>query len=124
MGLFDFLKGSKKEQEPAPEEKYWSLATNIRTINDPTMEEIHMAVQNAVPDKSDFATLAYNNSRLEIEAIQVVGDDNGYYFEALTSTGTMYINKGLSYEETIEFFEDFYNHQRVAGFRSWPSKKY
>lgn len=122
MGLFDFLKGNKEEE--TLKEKYWSLGTNIRTIKDPTMEQIHEAILNAKPDQSEFATLAYNHSGLEIEAIQTVGDENGYYFEALTSTGTMYIQEGLSYEETIHFFEDFYKHERVAGFRSWPSKKY
>jgi len=124
MGLFDFLKRSQPQQEELPKEKHWSLTTNAGEIIDPTLEQIKSAVKSATPDETIFATLAYNYSGLEIEAVQVIGDGHGYRFEALTSNGTIFVNDGIDSEETLKLFEHFFNYQRVAGFRSWPTEKY
>lgn len=87
------------------------------------MEQIHVAVKDATPEGLIFATLAYNYSGLEIESIQTIGEENGYRFEALTSNGMIFVNDSINYEETLKLFEHFYNYQRVAGFRSWPTEK-
>ena len=124
MGLFDFFKGKQPQQDEDSTEKYWSLSTYTGEVIDPTLEEIITAVQEVKPDNEIFATLAYNNSRLEIESIQTIGDATGYRFEALDSNEIIYVNDGLTYEETLQLFKDFYNYQRVPGFRSWPTETY
>lgn len=124
MGLFDFFKGKQPQQDEDSTEKYWSLSTYTGEVIDPTLEEIITAVQEVKPDKEIFATLTYNNSRLEIKSIQTIGDAKGYRFEALDSNETIYVNDGLTYEETLQLFKDFHNYQRVAGFRSWPTETY
>ena len=124
MGLFDFFKEKQPQQDEDSTEKYWSLSTYTGEVIDPTLEEIITAVQEVKPDKEIFATLTYNNSRLEIKSIQTIGDAKGYRFEALDSNEIIYVNDGLTYEETLQLFKDFHNYQRVVGFRSWPTETY
>src|SRR5690554_3682771 len=102
MGLFDFFKGDEAEETRT--DRYWTLATIESEVEDPTMEQIQQAVQNASQKGTLFATLAYYNSGLEIESIQAVSDQGMYRFEALTNTGTMYIKNDITYEETLELF--------------------
>lgn len=123
MGLFDFFKGKKVEEQPT-REKYWSLTTDAGEIKEPTMAQIETAVREAHPQATLFATLAYNHSNLEIESVQAVAYEGIYRFEALTSHGILYVKNDLDYEETLALFEDFYKYQRVSGFRSWPTEKY
>lgn len=122
MGLFDFFKGNKQEDKRT--DRYWTLATFESKVEDPTMEQIQQAVQNASQKGTLFATLAYYNSGLEIESIQVVSDQGLFRFEALTNTGTMYIKNDITYEEALKLFEQFYKYQRVPGYRSWIVEKY
>ena len=124
MGLFDFLKRKPSKQEVVAEDKYWSLATSENEIVDPTVEQIETAVKNATPHQTIFATLTYNHSGLEIESIQAISEDGIYRFEALTTSGTIYVKNDVSYEETIDFFTHFFQYQRVSGFRSWPTESY
>ena len=122
MKLFDFFKGEKKEKPTR--DKYWSLTTNDDEIINPTIEQIEQAVQNATPKVSLFATLVYNHSGLEIETVQTLSTEGVYRFEALTSDGKIYVKNDIAYEETLELFHQFYNYQRVPGFRRWPIEKY
>lgn len=123
MGLFSFFKRNQQQQEEFSKDKYWSLTTNEGEVIEPTWEQVKMAIENATPDKSIFVSLGYIHSGLEIEIVQAIGDGNGYRFEALPSNEKIFVNDGLSYEETLKLFEDFFKHQRVAGFRSWPIEK-
>lgn len=123
MGLFDFFKGKSNQPEEA-KEKYWTLTTIIEEIVNPTMEQIETAVKNATPAQSMFATLTYNHSGLEIESVQAISEDGFYRFEALTTEGFMYVKSDLTYEETIELFDHFFNYQRVSGFKSWAKERY
>lgn len=123
MGLFRFLKRSQQQQEEFSKDTYWSLTTNEEEVIEPTWEQVKAAVENATPDRSIFASLGYIHSGLEIEVIQVIGDGNGYRLEALPPSGEIFVNDGISYEETLKLFEEFFKHQRVVGFRSWPTEK-
>jgi hypothetical protein len=118
-----FFKG-KNEEQPPTRNKYWSLTTNNGEINDPTLEQIETAIKNAHSNATLFATLAYNHSNLEIEAVQTVSYEGVYRVEALTSHGIMYVKNDIQYEETLKLFEDYFKYQRVSGFRSWPTEKY
>lgn len=88
------------------------------------MEQIQQAVENATQKETLFATLAFLNSGLEINSIQAISDQGLYRFEALTSTGTMYVKNDIPYEETLELFEQFFKYQRVPGYKSWLVEKY
>lgn len=123
MGLFRFLKRSQQQQEEFSKDKYWSLTTNEGEVIEPNWEQVTAAVRNATPDGSIFASLGCFYSGLEIEIIQVIGDGNGYRFEALPPNGKIFVNDGISYEETLKLFEEFFKHQRVVGFSSWPTEK-
>lgn len=122
MGLFDFFKGDEAEETRT--DRYWTLATIDGEIEDPTMEQIQQAVENATQKETLFATLAFLNSGLEIKSIQAISDQGLYRFEALTSTGTMYVKNDIPYEETLELFEQFFKYQRVPGYKSWLVEKY
>lgn len=128
MGLFDFFKRKPAAQEEEPKEKYWSLGTNEAEVVDPTWEQVVVAVKNAMPDESIFATLAYNYSGLQIDSIQVLGDKAAYhdlyYFEALAQNGIKYVKHDIPYDETIKLFEDFYENQRVVGYEGWEKSSY
>ena len=108
MGLFRFLKRSQQQQEKFSKDKYWLLTTNDSEIIDPTWEQIKTGVRKAMPNQSVFASLGYIHSGLEIEVIQVIGDENGYRFEALPPNDKIYVNDGISYEETLKLFEEFF----------------
>lgn len=123
MGLFSFFKKNQKQQEEFSKDRYWSLTTNEGEVIEPTWKQVNAAVKNATPDGSIFASLGYIHSGLEIEVIQVIGNDDGYRFEALPPNGEVFVNDGISYEETLKLFEDFFIHQRVAAFSSWPTEK-
>lgn len=123
MGLFSFFKRSKPQQAEIPKEKYWSLSTNDDEVIDPTWDQVQAAVENAVPDESVFATLAYNHSGPELDAVQAAGDHGWYRFEAVEPDGKVFVNDGISYEETVRFFKEFYHYQTVVGYRSWPAEK-
>jgi|SRR5690625_2369625 len=123
MGLLDFFKREPKPQEKGSKDRYWSLTTYEGEVVNPTWEQIKMAVDQITTDGTRFASLGYLHSGLEIEIIQAVGDGERYRFEALPADGKIYVNKDITYEETLKYFEDFYKYQRVAGFRSWPTEK-
>lgn len=123
MGLFDFFKRSQPQQEEVSKVKFWSLSTNDDDVVDPTWDQVQAAVENAVPDGSIFATLAYNHSGLELDSVQTVGEDGWYRFEALEPDGKVFVNDGISYEETLRLFKEFFNYQTVVGYRSWPAEK-
>lgn len=123
MKLFDFFKG-KKEERKSTRDKYWSLTTNDGEVTDPSIEQIEQALMNATPNASLFATLAYNYSGFEIEAVQTISYDGVYRFEALTTNGKIYVKNDIDYDEAFKLFHQFYKHQRVFGFRSWPIEKY
>lgn len=128
MGLFDFFKKDNKQEKVTHNEKYWSLSTNADEVTDPSWEQVERAVKNAVPDRDMFASLGYINSGLEIESIQAVGEDGVYRLEALPPQssydyGKIFINDSISYAETVELFKEFYDHQRVIGYRSWETMK-
>ena len=125
MGLFNFFKKNKqesKQEDAGPQEKYWLLGTIENEVIDPTWEQIESAVINAKPEKSTFVTLAYMNAGLEVDTVQAVGDENGYRLEALSLDGDIFVNDGLTYEETLKYFDEFYRLQKVVGYRSWPKE--
>lgn len=125
MGLFNFFKKNKqesKQEDAGPQEKYWLLGTIENEVIDPTWEQIESAVINAKPEKSTFVTLAYMNAGLEVDTVQAVGDENGYRLEALSLEGDIFVNDGLTYEETLKYFDEFYRLQKVVGYRSWPKE--
>lgn len=128
MGLFDFFKKDNKQEEVKSAEKYWLLSKNDEKVADPSWKQVEAAVKNAMPDRDVFASLIYMNSGLEIESIQAVGEDGVYRFEALPPQssydyGKIYINDSIGYGETVELFKEFYDHQRVVGYRSWETMK-
>ncbi|QQK80028.1 hypothetical protein HUG20_09095 [Salicibibacter cibi] len=128
MGFFDFFKRDQKHQEQVSKDKYWVLTTSEDEIIDPVWEQVKGAIDHATPDRSMFASLGYMHSGIEIEVIQVVGEDHVYRFEALPPKssddyGKIFVNDGISYEETLKLCEDFYKHQRVVGFRNLPIEK-
>ncbi len=118
MGLFNFFKKDKQD-DAQPQERHWLLRTNDGEVIEPTWDEIESAVTNAKSEQSVFATLAYVNAGLEIDSVQTLGDDSGYRFEALSQDGDIYVNDGLSHEETLKYFEEFFNTEKVVGYRSW-----
>lgn len=125
MGLFNFFKKNKqesKQEDAGPHEKYWLLGTIENEVIDPTWEQIESAVINAKPEKSTFVTLAYMNAGLEVDTVQAVGDENGYRLEALSLEGDIFVNDGLTYEETLKYFDEFYRLQKVVGYRGWPKE--
>ncbi|MHA6252946.1 hypothetical protein [Oceanobacillus sp. CAU 1775] len=126
MGLFSFFKRSPQPQEEVSKESYWSLTTNEDEVIDPTWVQIKAAVQNATPDRTVFASLAYFHSDIEIEVVQVIGEDGWYRFEAVSPerVGKRFVNDGISYEEAIKLFEEFFKYKRVVGYRSWPTEKF
>lgn len=125
MGLFDYFKGKKKaDKRKTTRDKYWSLITYKGEIKNPTMEQIKEAVKNANRNASLFATLAYNNSELEIDSIQTMREEGVYRFEALTSDSIIYVKNDIRYEETVEYFVHFFKYQHVANYKSWPTEKY
>ncbi|WP_411843032.1 hypothetical protein [Salinicoccus sp. HZC-1] len=128
MGLFNFFKKDREPLNEAPVEEYWSLTTNAKEITDPAWEQVEAAVKSALPEQDIFASLGYMNSGLEIEIIQVTGGEGIYRFEALPPEGSydygdIYINDRISYDEAIGFFKEFYENQRVVGYRSWETMK-
>lgn len=128
IGFFDIFKKDKEPQDEVPEEKFWSLSTNEGEIIDPEWTQVEEAVKHAVPDDLVFASLGYMNSDLEIEIIQITGEDGVYRFEALPPMGSydygqIFINDGLSYDDTIKRVKEFYDYQRVVGFKSWEIQK-
>lgn len=62
------------------------------------------------------------NAGLEVDTVQAVGDENGYRLEALSLEGDIFVNDGLTYEETLKYFDEFYRLQKVVGYRSWPKE--
>lgn len=130
MGMFDFFKKSPQQEEPI-KETYWSLSTYEEKIIDPTWEQVKQAVDEAVPEKAVFASLGYFNSDNEIEVVQTRQLSEGtkeFLLEALPpdnsyDAGKVFINDGLSLDETLKLFEEFYKHKRVAGYRNWPTGK-
>ncbi|MDG5471424.1 hypothetical protein P6709_06670 [Jeotgalibacillus sp. ET6] len=126
MGIFDYFKKSSQQEKPAKEE-YWSLSTNEEKIVNPTWEQVKQAVGEAVPEKALFASLGYYHSDSEIEviqAIQLTQGINEFRLEALPpNVGKIFINNGLSLDETVKFFEEFYKYKRVVGYENWPTEK-
>lgn len=131
MGIFDFLKngeddneGQQKSQEP-----YTELSTGLDDFQNPTWSQVESAVKDVDEAEDSFATLSFQNSGLEIDTIQCIKAEEGYTIEALPAMdsenyGLIYHLDGLSYEDTLKRFEEFYEHQKVTGYKDFETAKF
>lgn len=131
MGLFGFLKNDedKDKMEPKVQEPYTELSTGLDDFQNPTWSEIESAVQDVDDAEDSFATLSFQNSGLEIDTLQCIKAEEGYILEALPAMdsedyGLIYHLDGLSYEDTIKRFEEFYETQKVTGYKEFSKDKF
>lgn len=131
MGLFGFLKNDedKDKMEPKVQEPYTELSTGLDDFQNPTWSEIESAVQDVDDAEDSFATLSFQNSGLEIDTLQCIKAGEGYILEALPAMnsedyGLIYHLDGLSFEDTIKRFEEFYETQKVTGYKEFSKDKF
>ena len=131
MGLFDFFRKDKnqRQEETLPAEKYWLLAGGEGEIMEPDWPQVEQAVKTAADGSAGgFICLSCLNSGLEIESLQAVGEDGLYRVEALPPEGSddygkIYVNDGVLYADVLAFLKEFWEEERVVGFRSWDTEK-
>lgn len=131
MGLFDFFRKDKyqKQEETVPAEKYWLLADGDGEVVDPDWPQVEKAVKVAADGPAgEFIRLSCLNSDLEIESLQALGEDGLYRVEALPPEGSydygkIYVNDGVVHEDVLALFKEFWEGERVVGFRSWHTRK-
>lgn len=126
MGIFDFLKqdSKKNEADQVTEDPYTELSTGLDDFQNPTWPQVERAVKDIVEEEDSFATLSFNHYGLEVDTIQCIKMDEVYTFEALPSRdskehGLIYHLDGLSYEEVLKRFEEFYETQKVTGYKEF-----
>lgn len=129
MGLFEFFKKDKVQEETTPAEKYWLLVDGNGEVIKPDWPQVEKAVKTAAAGpEGEFIHLGYLNSGLEIESLQAVGEDGLYRVEALppkgaSDYGKVYVSDGVVYKDVLSLFKEFYEHQSVVRFRSWNTRK-
>lgn len=131
MGIFDFLKqdNDKTGAEQPPQEPYTELSTGLDDYQNPTWPQVERAVKDIVEEEDSFATLSFNHYALEVDTIQCIKMEEGYTFEALPARdskehGLIYHLDGLSYEDVLKRFKEFYETQKVTGYKEFSKDKF
>lgn len=131
MGIFDFLKqdDDKDEIEQKSEEAYSELSTGLDDYQNPTWSQVESALKDIVEEEDSFATLSFQNWGLELDTLQCIKDEKGYTIEALPAMesenyGLIYHLDGLSYEDTVKRFEEFYDTQKVTGYKEFSQDSF
>lgn len=131
MGIFDFLKqdDDKDEIEQKSEEAYSELSTGLDDYQNPTWSQVESALKDIVEEEDSFATLSFQNWGLELDTLQCIKDEEGYTIEALPAMesenyGLIYHLDGLSYEDTVKRFEEFYDTQKVTGYKEFSQDSF
>lgn len=131
MGIFDFLKqdDDKGEAEQKSEEAYSELSTGLDDYQNPTWSQVESALKDIVEEEDSFATLSFQNWGLEVDTLQCIKDEDGYTIEALPAKesenfGLIYHLDGLSYEDTVKRFEEFYDTQKVTGYKEFAKDRF
>ena len=131
MGIFDFLKqdDDKGELEQKPQEPYSELSTGLDDYQNPTWAEVESALKDIIEEEDSFATLSFHNWSLEVDTLQCIKGEEGYTIEALPAMesenfGLIYHLDGLSYEDTLKRFEEFYETQKVAGYKEFSQDSF
>lgn len=126
MGLFDFLKPEEdnNEADDKTQEPYSELSTGLDDFPNPSWGQVESAVRDVIEAEDSFATLGFYNRNLEVDSLQCIKFENGYTIEALPARkseefGKIYHLDGLSYEETIKYFEEFYETQEISGYKNF-----
>lgn len=131
MGIFDFLKqdDDKDEIEQKSEEAYSELSTGLDDYQNPTWSQVESALKDIVEEEDSFATLSFQNWGLELDTLQCIKAEEGYTIEALPAMesenyGLIYHLDGLSYEDTVKRFEEFYDTQKVTGYKEFSQDSF
>lgn len=131
MGIFDFLKNDddKNGRKLKSEEPYSELSTGLDDFENPSWSQVESALEDVEVADDSFATLIFHNSGLEVDTVQCIMDDEGYIFEALPAResknyGKIYHLGGLSYEFVLQRFEEFYNEQKVRGYKEFEQDSF
>lgn len=131
MRLFGFLKNEENKDETGQksQEPYTELSTGLDDFQNPTWSQIESAVKDVDEAEDSFATLIFQNSGLEIDTLQCIKVEEGYILEALPAMdskdyGLIYHLDGLSYEDTLKRFEEFYETQKVIGYKEFSKDKF
>ena len=131
MGIFDFLKqdDDKDDREQKSEEAYSELSTGLDDYQNPTWSQVESALKDIVEEEDSFATLSFQNWGLELDTLQCIKDEKGYTIEALPAMesenyGLIYHLDGLSYEDTVKRFEEFYDTQKVTGYKEFSQDSF
>jgi hypothetical protein len=131
MGIFDFLKqdDDKDDREYKSEEPYSELSTGLDDYQNPTWPQVESALKDIIEEEDSFATLSFQNWGLEVDTLQCIKGEEGYTIEALPAKesanfGKIYHLDGLSYEETVKRFEEFYETQKVTGYKEFSEDSF
>ena len=131
MGIFDFLKQNddKGDAEQKPQEPYTELSTGLDDFPNPTWGQVESALKDIIEEEDSFATLSHQNYELEVDTLQCIKFEEGYTIEALPameseSFGMIYHLDGLSYEDTVKRFEEFYETQKVTGYKEFKKDSF
>lgn len=131
MGIFDFLKNEddKDGKRTKSEEPYSELSTGLDDFEDPNWSRVESALEDVEVADDSFATLAFHNYGLEVDTVQCIMLDEGYTFEALPAMdskdyGKIYHLDGLGYEEILKRFEEFYEEQKVTGYKEFQKDSF
>lgn len=130
MGLFDFFKKNEDSKDDQPREEYWSLTTDEGEVTGPSWEQITEGIDKVVSGDSTFVSFGLINGGNDIEIVQAVYGEESHTFhlevlppETSHDFGHIFINYDVSKEQMLDVFEEYYNHQRVTGFRNWRTRK-
>ena len=131
MGIFDFLKhdDDKNEADDRIEEPYTELSTGLDDFQNPSWAQVESAVKDVIEEDDSFATLSFQNYGLEIATLQCIKTEEGYTVEALPAQesdnfGMIYHLDGLSYEDTVKRFEEFYETKTVTGYKEFSKDSF
>ena len=131
MGIFDFLKQAddKGDVEQKTQEAYSELSTGLDDYQNPTWSQVESALKDIIDEEDSFATLSFHNWGLEVDTLQCIKDEKGYTIEALPAMetenfGKIYNLDGLSYEDTVKRFEEFYEKQKVTGYKEFSQDSF
>lgn len=131
MGIFNFLK-KDEDNDKVPqrsEEPYSELSTGLDDFENPSWSQVESAVSDVQEAEDSFATLSFKNYGLEVDTIQCIKSEAGYTLEVLPAMdskeyGSIYHLDGISYEDVLKRFEEFYEHQTVTNYKSFVKDKF
>lgn len=131
MGIFDFLKqdDDKGKTEQISEQAYSELSTGLDDYQNPTWSQVESALKDIIEEEDSFATLSFKNWGLEVDTLQCIKNEKGYTIEALPAKesekfGLIYHLDGISYDETVKRFEEFYDTHKVTGYKAFSEDSF